>query len=209
MPKVKISVDDLRQMYENSLVIYKNKPVFIKKVENTFTFHVFDLTIQRNVVVKIEEYDEFKAPGRHLGFVNAGQYVVYISRKPVRRYRVGLSADSFVATAPEGHTGILGHHLLSAVYQMTAPELADTVFGRYPTITECFQGVRNGVYTIVAFDRQFAMDKKGNIYYKTKKVGSVKVEPKSVYDITFTDGNEHLITLLDTNYEKSTPTARV
>jgi hypothetical protein len=208
MPKIKIAVEDLKTMYNNCLVLYKNKPVFITNVENTFTFHAFDLTSQRKVVIKVDEYEELKPPARHLGFVNCAQYVVYLSRKTIRRYRVGLNNENMSVTAPEGYGGILGNALVYRVYELKAPEIVDTVFARYPTIVEAYDGCMSGVYVIVAFDRQFAVDNKGFVYYKTRRVGSLKEKPQSVYDIRFTKGNEHLITLLDNNYEKSTSTAR-
>lgn len=207
MPKLKISIVDLRTMYTHSLVIYKNRPVFIREIENTFTFHVFDLTTQRNTVIKIAEYDELKAPARHLGYVNCGGSAMYMSRRPVRRYSVGLSKNSVNFSNPPGHAP-QGMDQIRRVVELNAPEIVDTVFNRYPTIDECWEGLAAGVYKLVAFDRQFAMDHRGYIYYKADRVGKVNGKPKSVYDIVFNDEFSHLIVLLDTNYEKDLSTAR-
>lgn len=202
MPKLKISVDDLRTMYQQSYVIYKNKPVFIKEVENTFTFHVFDLVSQRNVALKIAEYEDLKAPTRHLGCVNVEGDVIYLSRRPVRRYRVGVSRESLVYKSLEGCM-IGNNDAVRRVVTFTAPELVDTAFARYPTIKEAFDRVNSGVARSVAFDRQFSLDNRGCVFYKTMEVGKVKRDVETVYDIKFNKGFEHLIILLDMNYEKS------
>lgn len=208
MPKIKISTADLQSMFQGTLVIHKNKPILIKDIETSVKFRTFDLVTQRNTAIVIDEYEDLKAPNRHLGFVNVGGHVIYMSRKTVRRYKVGLSADNAVYDAPEAFEAFLGHPSTARLYSLDAPELADTVFGRYPHISEAFEMVRNKVATVVAFDRQFAVDNRGRIHYKKYCVGACRVTPKSVYDIEFKDGYKHLITLLDTNYEKSTPTTR-
>lgn len=199
------SLDDLNTMFRNSLIIHKNKPYFVNRVEGTQRYNVLDLSDQRHKTLEAS-YTDLKAPGRCFGFVNAGGIVLYLTRMPVRRYKVGACGNENMGIhAVAGYGEDRSTIALDAVYNLTSPYVCDTIFNRYPSIVDAFHRVRNGEM-IVAFDRQFAVDRKGDVYYKLVKVGKV-VNPQTVYDIQFSDPYKFLITLLDNNYEKSIPTA--
>lgn len=90
---VDVSVDDLIQLYLNTLVLYKNKPIFVDGIGKTKKVTYFDLSTQRNMVVDYKE-GIFKAPTRRIGFINIGKSVVYSYRNPVRRYKIGYSHEN-------------------------------------------------------------------------------------------------------------------
>lgn len=198
-------MDDLAQMYANSLLIHKNKPLLVERFYTKTEVNAFDLTTQRNVVLKEVNHEDFKAPGRVFGFVNIDGYVVYVSRTSIRRYKVGLSNENMALDCPKAHERVMGGHKVAGI--ITSPEICDAIFNRYPTISEAWNRVKDRVDNIVAFDRQFAVDYRGDIYYKTTKVGTVLKNPKTNNDIRWFDNYTHLNILLDNNYEKSIRTA--
>lgn len=197
------SLDDLNQMFGGCLVIYKNKPYWTYRFNNKDSIKAFDLTTQRDVVLDKVDYRDVKAPGRCFGYVNVDDFVIYLARNPVRRYKVGAYREAMTFTAPENYTDILHSRGANSVFQLTAPQVCDTVFNRYPDIPTIKTLLEGGAH-IVAFDRQFAIDRKGYVYYKNIRVGKL---PKltSIHDIVFDKEFKHLICLLDNNHEKSIP----
>lgn len=198
MPIANASLEDLAQMFNNSLVIHKNKPIKITRFNSKTNIKAFDLVSQRNIDMEVDT-SELKAPGRCFGFVNFMDYVIYISRNPVRRYKVGICQESANFQAPQKYVDILHSAEAQRVYAFTCPEIVDTVYNRYPSIPDVHKQLVNGA-KIVAFDRQFAIDQFLNVYYKLNKVGKLKE-----FDIQFDKGWEHLTILLDNNHEKSIP----
>jgi|SRR6185369_4636358 len=202
MPIANASLDDLAQMFNNSLVIHKNKPIKINRFNSKTNVKVFDLVSQRNIDIDVDTLD-LKAPGRCFGFVNFMDYVIYVSRNPVRRYKVGICQESANFQAPQKYIDILHSPDAKRVYDFTCPEIVDTIYNRYPSIPEMHKQIKNGA-KIVAFDRQFAVDQFNNVYYKMNRVGKLKGF-ESINDIQFDKGWEHLTVLLDNNHEKSIP----
>lgn len=200
------SMEDLKMMFHNTLVIIKNKPYVVNRIYDHLRYSVFDLSDQRHKDITVASHTDLKAPGRCFGFVNVGGIVMYLSRMPVRRYKVGASGnDNMSFKIPAATEGIPSRENTDTVYNLSSPHVCDTIFNRFPSIVDAVKQVNNGD-EIVAFDRQFAVCRRGYIYYKLQRVGKAK-NPKTVYDIAWDKGNEYLITLLDNNHEKSIPTA--
>lgn len=200
------TVEDLRTMYHHTVCMYKNKPYYIEEVGGRYQATCFDLSTQRSKLIEINEFD-FTAPQRRLGFINAKRSVIYASRIPIRRYKVGLSKENMLFETldvgyPDGGMAMLQH-----CKSLQSVELGDTIFNRYPTIEEAFELLEAG-HSCVAFDRQFAMASNGKLFYKTQVVGGFGKKPKSPYDFKFKREYEHLILLLDNNHEKSISDAR-
>jgi hypothetical protein len=202
----KATVEDLRTMYQGTVCMYKNKPYYIEEVGGRYQATCFDLSTQRSKLIEINEVD-FTAPQRRLGFINVKRSVVFASRIPVRRYKVGLSKENTTFEClpvgyPEGED-MTRRHLNS----LKTVEMGDTIFNRYPSIEESHALLEAG-HRCVAFDRQFAMSDDGKLYYKTKVVGGFGKKPTTPYDFKFKREFTHLILLLDNNHEKSISDAR-
>ncbi len=201
MPK-KASVADLQQMFDGTLSIHKNKPYYIHKVNNGFIARCTNLITQREELLPIHE-ENFGAPTQRLGYVNVHGNVVYCLRTPIRRYKAGLSNENFVVKSFHGKYDTSGAHAKAHVSGMMSIELADCVLGKYPTVPEAYKRIREGGVFAVAFDRQFAMTRENEVFYKGKRVGEYKNNPKGIQDITFDAEFTYLNTLLDGNYEKA------
>lgn len=194
------SLEDLNQMFQNCLVIYKNKPYWFTRFNNKDSVQAFDLSTQRNVVLEKVDYKDAKAPGRCFGYVNVDDYVVYAARNPVRRFKVGASRDSMQFTFPENYRDVRATRGYEGVVALTSPNVCDTVFNRYPELATIRKMLEGGS-RIVAFDRQFAIDRKLRVFYKNKEVGKLDKNDQIVFEKDYS----HLICLLDNNHEKSIP----
>ena len=197
------SVEDMKAMYQHSLVMIKNTPVYVETIYGSTKIGGFNINTQRKEIYELGSHLDMKAPGRCLGFINYEGKCVYMCRTPIRRYKVGVNRENCMLTLPDGWRGA---YIKDAIVRLTAPEIADTIKGRYPSIMDAWERVKDRAEEIVAFDRQFAIDFRGNVYFKANKVGKAE-KPKDVYDIKFNKGSEYLILLLDNNHEKTVPTA--
>jgi hypothetical protein len=202
MPKA--SHDDLCQMFDNTVSMYKNKPYNIIHISRDCTALVRNLLTQRESRIKIDE-DNWTAPMQRLGFINIQGSCLYLTRNPIRRYKTGLSKENLnVATLPELPYPRGAMQAMTKVKELDCIELGDCIMGKYPSFEEALQEVQSGV-SAMAFDRQFAVDNRGNVFYKTQHVGMVKLNAKSPDAIEFHPAFTHLTTLLMNNYEKILP----
>jgi len=201
MAEVVLSLDDIIQQYMNNVVVYKGKLVKVVDVKGDKTVKIKDLESQKQAVVGFNLKD-FRPPKERLGMVNVADSVIHLSRIPVRKMEIGLNGKNLKMTYlgcpyPQGlretQTMLKGYDL---------PEVADTYFNRYPVFPKAFKKAIDSQGTC-AFDRQFAVDFNGNIYYKQMAVGTVPLKAKNVNDIVFSDKFKYLSILLDGNHEKT------
>ncbi len=200
MPK-KASVDDLRQMFDNSTIIYKNKPYYVHGVKGDYTARCTNLLTQRDELLEVNE-EVFTAPSQRLGYVNVHGGVVYCTRTAIRRYKTGLSTENLSVKVFDGYDDGAAH-AKAHIQSLRSVELGDCILGKYPTIPECWERIKKLGHNTVAFDRQFAISAAGYVYYKGTCVGHFKRTPKGVEDLNFDPEYTHLHTLLNGNYEKA------
>jgi hypothetical protein len=199
-------VEDIRQLYDRSLVLYKNKPVYINDIGNDGDVQFLDLFSQRIRTAAFSMKD-FTAPLRRLGFINTMGSVVYASRIPIRRYKVGLSEEN-VKFDSLGVNYLKGKaDTIARLTGLSVPEIGDALFNKYPSLEEAISFVRK-FKGAMAFDKQFAVSSEGGLFYKTQLVGSASRGIKRADQLEFRKGFEHLALLLDKGYEKTLSTTR-
>lgn len=197
-----ISHQDLCTMYQSSVVLYKDRPVKVKKVGAKREFNLLNLRTQRQAIVPFVQKD-FSAPCRRLGFVNYGMSVCYLTRKPKRQFCIGISSENTLVEAlsdefyPDGKA-----NTRAKVMSFDIPELADTLFNEYPTLADAIKQVK-AFEGACAFDKQFAVSYDFEIYYRTLYVGDIAKNCTSVDKIQWKPGFEHLAILLGNNHEKA------
>lgn len=192
-----MSIDDIRQKFEGSVVLYQKKPVLFKKVSGDFSVRIFDLMAQKEEQVEFD-MKEFQPPPSRVGFVNINGSVVYAVRNAIRRYKLGLSRENFNVSVldvpyPDGRSDVY----IRLVAGLERRELGEAMLNKYPTLQQAIRRVSQ-FEGACAFDKQFAIDHVHNVYYKTQKVGHL-VSGAIVFD----EGCTHLHLLLNKGYEKS------
>lgn len=199
---VEIDVADVRQMYEHTIVMKGSKPVYISRVGDRGEVRFTDLLSNKKDVVEFTLKTFTPPAARRLGMINVEGSVVYASRLPVRRYKVGLAYENLIVKSldveyPEGK-----EHTVERVRGLQSTEIAEAMLNKYPTLKEALATVAK-FGGAVAFDKQFAVDARRRVYYKTKRVGNVPPGVNECAGIVFDAGNEQLGMLLDGNYEKT------
>lgn len=208
MVKRVVTPADLNQMLSSSVCMYKNKPYFVINVNVTYTARCFNLLTQREEHIKDCTEETFSAPTTRVGFINVKGGVVYCTRSPIRRYKVGLSAENIKFRALDDLVAYPSglRETLSFLSDLQRTEMADAIMNKYPTIEDAFVRCQEGA-SAVAFDKQFAILGNGRIVYKDTIVGRVRRAPKDINAIEFDANYAYLTTLLEKNYETALPGA--
>jgi len=193
-----ISIEDIQQKYEGSVVMFERRPVLFKKIAGDYSCRIFDLMAQKEEQVPFE-MKKFLPPAPRIGMVNINGSVVYVVRNAIRRYKLGLSRENISAQAapvpyPDGRAA----SYIGLVQTLERKELGEALLNKYPTLREAARRVSQ-FEGACAFDKQFAVDSEGEVIYKTKVVGNLL----NGKDIEFIKGFEHLAILLNKGYEKS------
>jgi hypothetical protein len=206
---LEISLEDIHQMYVNSVVMYKNKPVYVKNVAPDGEALCIDMLAQQEVFIPFS-IKEFTAPTRRIGFVNVQGTVVWMSRNPVRKYKVGFFRENMNAHVPDAaHAPNPGGRVEARerVRRLHVKEVADAIMGKYPTLKQAITRV-DKYQGCVAFDKQFALNTDRRVLYRGRVVGALPYGANTVDGIVWAEGYNHLILLLEKNYEKTVRTIR-
>lgn len=139
------SEEDVKLRLHNSLVRKGEHPVYVQAVDSKEVVTIHNVFTGRKERVNVEELNLSPVP---LGYVVSEDVVYYVTRKPTRRYKQGLTSDNMVVkeVLRNRHTRL----------PINDKGLCNAVMGIYPSIEEAFQGCRNGE-DIVPFSREWAV----------------------------------------------------
>ncbi|MNX05462.1 hypothetical protein D3C86_350750 [compost metagenome] len=196
-----IEEGDIRQQYENTIVLYKNNPVYVTSCDGK-TLRIVDMKTQKTEHVQFS-FKTFSAPAFRLGMVNCHKAVVYLTRVPYRRMNVGICKATLNFQYPRGcgtteNQGLAGR----SIQKMFVKELANTILGDYPTFEHALKFVKDNENSAMAFDRQFAITSDHKVFFKMQVVGNLKKGGATIDDIIWSKDFEHLHLLLGDNCEK-------
>ena len=200
-----MSVHDIQRDICSTLVLYRGVPVQATAITpNGKTLTVKRVMDDKEMKVPFSLNDVTALRGR-IGMINGtAGCVYYMWRIPMRRMSIGITANNsrveeIIGSDREEYRSIreFNHHGLD-----------DAINNRYPSFEQAIKYAKsaNGG---CAFDKQFAVDNQRNIYYKDRGiVGTVKAGGSSIDDIKWRDSFEHLVILLENDYEKTVRTFR-
>lgn len=190
-----LTYEDMVQQYHKTIVLCKKQPVYVMEISPDGVFYVLNLLTNKTSSVKFS-FKDFQSPAMRLGMVNVFDSVVYITRLPYRRMQVGISAQNtkiavLPVNYPQGKDDTINY-----IGRLRCPELGVTMTGNYPTIEEAYNNaVESG--GACAFDRQFAIDRDAQVWFKETRVGTYKKK-----EFSFKPEFQHLSILVEFNNEK-------
>lgn len=184
-----ISAEDARMMYQDTICEFNGSLVTVIGIEDDLKTLVRELSTSKLKNVKFST-DKFSAPvnGR-LGYVNYGSVAAYYVRRPKRQYKNGLCNRNVQMIRGEFE---YTRQELDVVNGAIAGTILDANFENcyrniYPSFEEAQVALKQGA-RLVAFDRQFALDAFGHVFYKGTRAGTlVNVGGSSVQDIVWKD----------------------
>lgn len=199
-----LSNADIEQLYLGCLMIHNGALVKVESISYDYQpamFYLVNLSTGKKYSARFRS-EEFTAPKKRIGFVNYRQTVVYISRRPVRRFRVGIHSENVSVETPAYVPSPLKDKpaVRNRISQFVDVEIYKAYSSQYPTLREAYDKAVEWKGAM-AFDKQFAVSFEGVVYYKTKIVGKVKD-----YVIQWDKDFEYLEIVLGNNYEKNSGT---
>jgi hypothetical protein len=192
------SVADAQMRLQNTIVLYDKAPVYITKIGNvgpgdpkpdTFRVYAFPLPYNKKDRVALDPFaDEenqkqlrkfisskkFDLAPFPMGFVNRDGQVYYTSRAPRRQQKQGLSEGTFTVRSL-----LPGGRPFGFMDAFSSQEFADCVNGKYPSLEEATEMLKQEEIRAVAFCRTFALVKDPELedliylYHKEVKVGFI------------------------------------
>jgi uncharacterized pyridoxamine 5'-phosphate oxidase family protein len=194
-----IKPEDINQLYGSSLILYNGAPAYCAGIHDGTNVLLTILGEKPENTIVPFSFDTIKAYKGEIGFINSKDVAIYIERKTMRQYSVGITVAniSFHYCAVDGDyvTKLQGGAVWKTFLKTTG--FRDCLLNKYPSLKEAFKQAKEG-NTLVAFHKKFAVYRDGQIVYKDKVVG--KLVGSSV---AFNEGSEFLEPILSGNYEKT------
>lgn len=159
-----MNAHDVNQMFLNTLVDYKGVPkLFSGYNEGEKTVALYTVPGGKREIVPFV-LEELKPFNKRLGYVNSNTGAIYLYRLATRQWKVGLSWDNI---------RVAGIDRRAENITFSSPEFWNMVKGDYPSIPDAATiALSFGIPT--AFDRQFAVDQTGTVWYRGRaKVGYI------------------------------------
>ncbi len=180
------STRDVELRLRHSVVMYQGRPVMVMQVEDIDQVVVEDILQGESKRVKVSELD-LQPSSAPLGYIIHEQGVFMAMRKPVRKFKQGLTQENMIVKPVT--LGRRTEALRRSPIHFGGKEIARTMIGSFPDIGKAFQDVRSGRKEIVPFSRDWAVaDHEGDlsIAFRGEVVGyatdnSVKLLPERFY----------------------------
>lgn len=183
-----IGIQDLRTMFQNTLVRYNNNPVMITHINNNKKADCVFIGNNDEQTIPLDD-EKFNFKPVSLGYVNIQGYCVYLSRTTRRQYKQGLCIDNAKFKLNGGDLQADRQHAAyERVKQLTCKAIHNTVKNVYPSLQNAIEMFEDEAHE-VAFDRQFSVNKYGRLYYKAEPVGDVNLQ---THEIVFPPEFEYL-----------------
>lgn len=183
-------VEDLNQMFRDTLVLYNKWPVKIVEVDHNREALTVSLATGASKNISIDD-KRFDFTPFELGNVNGDGCCAYMVRKGLRRWKQGLNRENINVFMVE--TSIKSSEFSRQLRKLDSRFLINTIKGLYPSKEEALELVSSGS-ECAAFSRLFSVDNEFNLIYKYKTVGMVDADNGK---LVFKPSKAYMKTLLE------------
>lgn len=178
------SIADQQMMFQGCIVLVKNKFVYVITVrDNGWLVKTLRDGKQHFLTGHLKDVSP---PYARLGMVNFPGGAVYVKRVPQRLYRVGYSNENVKVD----YLPLRYDERALIRWELESTNVYDCLKNKYPSLETAINESKL-IQAPIAFDKQFAVDARGDVCFKTTKVGKVKEG-----QVVFSSGNEYLELLL-------------
>jgi hypothetical protein len=165
-----LSEEDLRAMFEGTIVRYKGDPVYIKSAIDRMLM-LTDIVTQKVVDTVEPDSKHIDFKNMPLGFFNLDTGgAAWVSRVPQRQFKVGIVTGNLNISPVSQVLNVV------SVKEAFKQPLIDAIKGKYPSKEEAIAAVEGKKKVSRAFNRFFAIDGDLNLYHRINKVGMINSE---------------------------------
>ena len=170
--------NDASRIYNHALIRINSELVYVKNVRDDLDIVGVALRTGKEIQLNVNSKDIDRQPIR-TGFVNGFGSVVYLTRRTARTYSQGLTLENMRVRELIPHPN--GGQLIDEVQRMRYVGLCDMADGIYPSIDEAISMMKNNKdVTIVAFERNKAIDEEHRLWYRGSCVGKYDIDAQVV-----------------------------
>lgn len=198
-----MEIPDIRRDIVNTLISYKGIPHYVVNVNADKKLLISEVGSNESLLV---DYQNISAITGRIGMTSDGEgCVYYIARYPTRKFFIGLNQGVMLFTRVY-ETKNTHYEGLTRIKGLTSKYLVEAIQNKYLPIREALKEAKN-LKGAMPFDKQFAIDKASNIYYKTGDVvGKLPPASSTIYQIQLLKEFEYLQPLLENSCEKTVRT---
>lgn len=162
MPTI-VSAGDAEQMYMNTVVEVEGQPIILHNWADNGDMVGVNILTGASLTVP-RDADLLMAPSQHqLGYLQISNEATFLQRRPVRQYRVGWCDRNVEGMNFSARDLVRTKAIMNAFRNMLNRD--------YPSLNRAYESAKSKECRL-AFDRQFAIDYRGNILYKGGHVGA-------------------------------------
>lgn len=179
----KFAPRDYVQRLDQSICRYQGFPVFVR-VESENRFNLYKMDNQHDVWKQISPTDEaFDVASLPLGYCQSNDDVVYLTRRPLRRFKQGIDEKCMTySRLPD----IEGKKTLSSREIVWSKSFINMIIERYPSLDSALETLNKCEKPMsLAISRNVALHvmkhKVINVYYKNDLVGWIAPGDKTVH----------------------------
>lgn len=169
-----ISVSDLRQMFSDTIVRYNKNPVYIAHISNNRFVDCVNIGNGKEFTVAFDDVGwDFKPI--NTGYVNIQGFALFITRMPLRQFKQGLHHDNIKIKLNSNRDDGRLRKAYDRVRGLNCRPIYQMAKNIYPSIQQAIELLEDNNVE-VAFDRQFAINSAGDLFYRSELVGNVDME---------------------------------
>ncbi len=180
------SEQDVKTRLQHSVVMYQQRPMLVVGVEDRHTVILHDLLVDKVEHAPVGELDldPSHAP---LGYVMEGEDLYLAMRKPVRRYKQGLTQENLLVKPVLKDAPGAMRRMGRIAFNSKA--IGKTMLGQFPSVEDAFQQARARLVELIPFSRDWAVgthDDELCLVFRGEVVGfvldnSAKLMPERFY----------------------------
>ena len=174
-----LSWEDTRRMVDQTVVSYEGRLVYIESTDGVLVCTMVDAETGERFRAKADFHKIGNPKEGRLGYVNVpGGNAHYVVRYASRVYKVGFSMENLMMSR-RGQLAPFDRGYFGAMLEGLYLAYID----KYPSFKEAYLGSRD-TGKLVAYDRSFAVDAEGKVWYQGHRVGQAINDKEE--DITWT-----------------------
>ena len=157
---------DYNQLFDGTVMFYKKQKRWVRIRGFAGTKVLIKFLDSREEVFTIFNDENFSTEHPKLGMVNVARGVVFISRIPKRIMKAAFCANTMQIEFPlKDRVAWSGSGVRDVMFDFPTP-IVETFIGNYPSFKDAVLRIRERQDFACAFDRQFCLNFRGDIYFK-------------------------------------------
>lgn len=162
-----MAVGDFESNFKDTIVMFEHEIVHVLRVSENRKVLLKRIRDGETIQSKSFMKEDYSVKDLRLGYINHDGYASYQYRSPLRVFKAGICRNNTNMTRIRGDGRLVPDNAI-----LSTVEAYKMFMAEYPTFGEALRHVKDFGGSC-AFDKQFCIDERRVIYYKTEEVGNL------------------------------------